>query len=59
MSRLKASSLPLLPFPSQYRFRNLRPQPRCPGTGTGAEPRRPLGSATVGGLIFSQLLTDS
>lgn len=26
-------------------------------TGTGAEPRQPLGAAIVGGLIVSQLLT--
>jgi HAE1 family hydrophobic/amphiphilic exporter-1 len=27
------------------------------GTGMGAESRRPLGIATVGGLLFSQMLT--
>lgn len=27
------------------------------GTGAGAESRRPLGLAVVGGLIFSQILT--
>jgi multidrug efflux pump len=31
--------------------------PLALGTGTGAELRRPLGIAIVGGLIFSQLLT--
>jgi multidrug efflux pump subunit AcrB len=31
--------------------------PLALGTGTGAELRRPLGTAIVGGLIFSQLLT--
>jgi hydrophobe/amphiphile efflux-1 (HAE1) family protein len=31
--------------------------PLALGTGTGAEMRRPLGIAIVGGLIFSQLLT--
>jgi multidrug efflux pump len=31
--------------------------PLAMGTGTGAELRRPLGIAIVGGLIFSQLLT--
>ena len=31
--------------------------PLALGTGTGAELRRPLGIATVGGLLFSQLLT--
>jgi multidrug efflux pump subunit AcrB len=31
--------------------------PLALGTGTGSELRRPLGIATVGGLIFSQLLT--
>jgi multidrug efflux pump len=31
--------------------------PLALGTGTGAELRRPLGVAIVGGLIFSQLLT--
>ena len=27
------------------------------GTGAGAEPRRPLGMAVVGGLAFSQIIT--
>ena len=31
--------------------------PLALGTGTGAELRRPLGIAIIGGLIFSQLLT--
>ena len=31
--------------------------PLALGTGTGAELRRPLGIAIVGGLIFSQMLT--
>jgi multidrug efflux pump subunit AcrB len=31
--------------------------PLALGSGTGAELRRPLGIAIVGGLIFSQLLT--
>ena len=31
--------------------------PLAVGTGTGAELRRPLGIAIVGGLIFSQMLT--
>jgi Cu/Ag efflux pump CusA len=31
--------------------------PLAVGTGTGAELRRPLGIAIVGGLIFSQILT--
>jgi multidrug efflux pump len=31
--------------------------PLALGTGTGAELRRPLGIAVVGGLLFSQLLT--
>jgi multidrug efflux pump subunit AcrB len=31
--------------------------PLALGTGSGAELRRPLGIAIVGGLIFSQLLT--
>jgi multidrug efflux pump len=31
--------------------------PLAIGQGTGAEMRRPLGIAIVGGLIFSQLLT--
>jgi multidrug efflux pump subunit AcrB len=31
--------------------------PLAIGFGTGAELRRPLGIAIVGGLIFSQLLT--
>jgi multidrug efflux pump len=31
--------------------------PLAIGSGTGAELRRPLGIAIVGGLIFSQLLT--
>jgi multidrug efflux pump len=31
--------------------------PLAMGTGMGAELRRPLGLAIVGGLIFSQLLT--
>jgi hypothetical protein len=31
--------------------------PLALGTGTGAELRRPLGVAIVGGLILSQLLT--
>jgi multidrug efflux pump subunit AcrB len=31
--------------------------PLALGTGTGAELRRPLGIAIVGGLLFSQMLT--
>jgi multidrug efflux pump len=31
--------------------------PLALGTGTGAELRKPLGIAIVGGLIFSQVLT--
>ena len=31
--------------------------PLALGTGNGAELRRPLGIAIVGGLIFSQMLT--
>ena len=31
--------------------------PLALGTGTGAELRRPLGMAIVGGLVFSQMLT--
>ncbi len=31
--------------------------PLAIGSGTGAELRRPLGIAIVGGLIFSQMLT--
>jgi len=31
--------------------------PIAVGTGAGAESRRPLGLAVVGGLVFSQILT--
>ena len=45
--------------PEPERPARLRPgaEPECNRDGAGAESRRPLGLAVVGGLVVSQLLT--
>ena len=40
-----------------YKLLNRRTLPIALGLGAGAESRRPLGLAVVGGLLVSQLLT--